>query len=132
MPSVALDKKKWAEAKKLADAIYKTHSAYKSGYIVKKYKELGGKFAEERARSRSRSNTKSSPKNRAGLTRWFAEKWVNQHGEVGYEHKNDVYRPSRRITKDTPTTWKELTPEEIERAKKIKAKNQRIKKFKTK
>ena len=28
----------------MADEIYEKPSAYKSGYIVKKYKELGGKY----------------------------------------------------------------------------------------
>ncbi len=116
--SEPVNKKKWAAAKKAADAIYKKPSAYKSGYIVKKYKELGGTFEGEKDKVK-------------GLNRWFAEKWVNQHGRVGYEHKNDVYRPSKRITKKTPTTWSELTPEQIEKAKKIKASGKRVRKFKS-
>lgn len=114
-----LDKKKWEKAKKLADEVYKTHSAYKSGYIVKKYKELGGKFAGDKKKIQKK-----------GLKRWFDEEWVNQRGEVGYRKKGDVYRPKKRITKDTPVTWEELTKKEIEKASKIKAKGQRVKRFK--
>jgi hypothetical protein len=120
MSAQPLDKKKWAAAKKMADTVYKTHSAYKSGYIVLKYKELGGEFTPT-----------PTPKPNTGLSRWFSEKWVNQHGTTGYQHKNDVYRPSKRITSKTPTTWKELTPSEIAKAKKIKASGKRVVKFKS-
>ena len=94
--SVVSDKKKWDAAKKKADAVYKRPSAYKSGFIVKKYKEMGGKFSSKQPTDR-------------GLKRWFAEKWVNQRGEVGYKYKSDVYRPSKRVTSSTPVTWKELS-----------------------
>ena len=33
------------KVKEQADKIYKKPSAYKSGYIVKKYKELGGTYS---------------------------------------------------------------------------------------
>ena len=57
-------------------------------------------------------------------------KWMNQRGEVGYKYNSDIYRPTVRITKDTPTTFAELTPAEIERAKAEKARTGRVKKFK--
>jgi hypothetical protein len=37
----------YAKAKAKADETYKTHSAYKSGFIVKEYKRLGGKYLED-------------------------------------------------------------------------------------
>ena len=52
-----------------------------------------------------------------GLSRWFLEKWTNQRGKVGYKNKNDVYRPRFRITKKTPTTFKELNKKQINRAR---------------
>lgn len=55
-----LNKPLYEHIKKMADGIYKKPSAYKSGYIVKTYKELGGKY----------SNTKT----KQGLSRWFKEK----------------------------------------------------------
>jgi hypothetical protein len=113
--SVPLDKKLWESVRKLADKTYAKPSAYKSGFIVKKYKELGGKF--------------TSKKPNEGLTRWFAEKWVNQHNKVGYQHANDIYRPSVKVTNKTPKTWKELTPDEIKRAKKEKATKHRVARF---
>ena len=115
--SEPINKKKWDLAKKLADAVYARPSAYKSGYIVKKYKELGGTFVGKK-------------KVKQGLPRWFAEKWVNQRGVEGYQHKSDVYRPSIRITKKTPVTWGELNKKDIDRARRTKSKGRRVNRFK--
>jgi hypothetical protein len=114
------DKKLYTRVKKLADSVYEKPSAYKSGFIVKKYKELGGKFIGK------------SPAKKEGLTRWFKEKWVNQHGTSGYKHKNDVYRPSKRITKNTPVTWSELSASEVSKAMRAKSRGKRIRRFKSK
>ncbi len=110
------DKKLWDKIKKEADKIYDKPSAYKSGYIVKKYKLAGGKFD-------------SGKKKNDGLTRWFKEKWRNQHMEEGYEHKNDIYRPTIRVNKKTPTTMSELDHKQIIKAQKIKANGKRVKNF---
>ena len=114
--SVSADKKLWAKVKKLADETYKAPSAYKSGFMVKKYKELGGKFVNKKDVT-------------SGLTRWFAEEWKNQKGAIGYQHDNDIYRPTIRVNKNTPKTWSELTPAKIARAKKEKLSSGRVKKF---
>ncbi len=111
------DKKKWDIAKKLADKVYDKPSAYKSGYIIKKYKELGGTFTGDKKKT-------------TGLSRWFAEKWTNQRGTTGYEHKSDVYRPRIRVTKKTPVTWDELTKKEINKAKRTKSQGKRVTRFK--
>ena len=42
------DKVLYEKVKKMADEIYKKSSAYKSGYIVKKYKELGGEYIDDK------------------------------------------------------------------------------------
>jgi hypothetical protein len=55
---------------------------------------------------------------------------MSNKGTTNYPHNNSVYRPTIRITKDTPTTFAELTPAEIERAKAEKARTGRVKKFK--
>lgn len=116
--TVFLDKRKYEKAKRIADEVYDLPSAYKSGFIVKKYKELGGKFGDEPVKSKSKADNKP-------LSRWFKEKWVNQHGETGYAHKNDVYRPSVRVTKQTPATWTELPSKTVEKAKRSKSKGKR-------
>lgn len=93
------------------------HSAYRSGLIVKEYKRLGGKYG----------GTKPVKK---GLSRWFKEKWRNQRGEVGYKKKGDIYRPTKRITKKTPTTMSELTKKQKSKAIKEKKQTGRVKKYK--
>nr|WPF46717.1 MAG: hypothetical protein [Lake Baikal virophage 10] len=77
--------------KKEADRIYSKPSAYKSGYIVKEYKKRGGEY--------------SGKKTNTGLTRWYKEQWKDI-GKKSYP----VYRPTKRITKDTPLTADEIDP----------------------
>jgi hypothetical protein len=103
---------------------YPKHSAYRSGLLVKTYKE---EFKEIYGNKQPYLGKK--PK-KQGLARWFDEEWVNQRGTVGYEKKGDLYRPSKRITKKTPTTWSELSDSEITSAKSQKKKTGRVKKFK--
>jgi hypothetical protein len=80
----------YKKAKEIADERYSKPSAYKSGFIVKKYKELGGTYTDDK-----------QPKN---LQRWFKEDWTDVGG-LDYP----VYRPTKRINKKTP-----LTPNEID------------------
>ena len=89
-----------------------------------------------RSRSRSRSRGKRSRSRRSrsrsrstGLGRWFAERWRNQRGEVGYKYKGDVYRPTRRVNKKTPTTFSELSPKRLSRARSEKKRTGRVSKF---
>jgi hypothetical protein len=77
--------------KKEADRLYSKPSAYKSGYIVKQYKKRGGEY--------------SGKKTNTGLTRWYKEQWKDI-GKKSYP----VYRPTKRITKDTPLTADEIDP----------------------
>jgi len=93
---IILDKKIYALARKRADAIYKKSSAYKSGYIVKTYKELGGRYA-----------TDSNPKL---LARWFREDWK----DIGNK-EYPVYRPAIRVTKKTPLTISEIDPKQLKK-----------------
>jgi hypothetical protein len=85
-----LNKKLYENVKKMADDIYIKPSAYKSGFIVKKYKELGGKFQDD-----------NEDKN---LKRWFEEDWKDI-ADLDYP----VFRPTKRINNKTP-----LTPDEID------------------
>ena len=105
---------------------YPKHSAYRSGLLVQKYKK---DFKKKYGKKNPYIGKKTKKK---GLRRWFDENWVNQRGEVGYKYKNDVYRPSKRITKKTPITHNELTKKEIKRARKIKYTRGRIKRFRKK
>ena len=91
------------------------HSAYKSSLIVKDYKKRGGKYR--------------GSKTKKGLTRWHKEKWRNQRGEEGYKKKGDIYRPTKRISEETPTTMNELSKSEIQTARKKKKTKGRVDKF---
>lgn len=100
------------------------HSAYRSGVLVQEYKRDFKKLYGNRTPYHGKKKTK-----KAGLGRWFAEKWRNQRGTVGYSFKSDVYRPTKRITKKTPTTFSELTKKQIRRARREKTRKKRVKKF---
>ena len=111
---------------KIKKKVYKDipkHSAYRSGILVSSYKDA----YEKKYGDRNAYVGKKKPS--ASLTTWFNEKWRNTRGEVGYKFKSDVYRPTKRVNKDTPKTFKELSKKQIERAKREKAKTGRVKKF---
>ena len=105
---------------------YPKHSAYRSGLLVQKYKK---DFKKKYGKKNPYIGKKTKKK---GLRRWFDENWVNQRGEVGYKYKNDIYRPSKRITKKTPVTHGELTKKEVKKARKIKYTRGRVKRFRRK
>ena len=94
------------------------HSAYRSSQVVKEYKAAGGKY--------------SGDKSKGGLTRWHKEEWKNQRGETGYKKKGDIYRPTKRVSKKTPTTMSELTSAEKKKAMKEKKETGKVKRFKKK
>ncbi len=83
--------KLYEQVKREADEKYSKPSAYKSGWIVKTYKERGGQYSGE--------------KTKAGLTRWYAERWADVGGKA-----YPVYRPTKRVDKNTPLLAKEIAP----------------------
>ncbi len=85
-----IDTKLYETVKREAGRIYSKPSAYKSGWIVKTYKARGGKYRDD-----------GKPK---ALKRWFMEEWADVGG-LAYP----VYRPTKRITKDTPLTVDEIS-----------------------
>ena len=51
----------------------------------------------------------------ASLKRWFAEEWKDEKGNVcgSSDRKGTkVCRPSKRVNKDSPKPWKEMTASE--------------------
>ena len=99
------------------------HSAYRSGLIVKKYKE---EYLKKYKKDDAYIGEKPKLSN---LQRWFLEEWRNQRGEIGYKYNNDIYRPTIRINKDTPITFNELMKNQIIKAQKEKATIGRVKRF---
>jgi hypothetical protein len=88
--------KLYEKVKKIADTTYSKPSAYKSGFIVKKYKEMGGTYSGE--------------KDNKGIGRWFKENWK----DIGNK-EYPVFRPTKRITKDTPLTPDEIKPSNLKK-----------------
>jgi len=73
-------------------------SAYASAYIVREYKKRGGTYTGKKSK-------------RKGIARWMREKWTTQDGSpCGSKKFKGVKkcRPTVRISKETPVTWKEL------------------------
>ena len=93
------------KVKLYADQIYKKPSAYKSGFIVKTYKEQGGTYSD---------NKKEKP-----LRDWFKAEWKDIGGK-----DYPVYRPTVRVNKKTPLTAKEIDPDQLKKQIKLKQKIQ--------
>ena len=68
----------------------------------------------------------------AALKRWFKEDWRTPRGNKDYSKGENTFRPTKRVTKDTPTTWSELTPAEKAAAKKEKNTKGRVSRYKKK
>ena len=118
--------KLYDHVKSLANKKFKTNGIYRSSWIVKEYKKLGGRY--------------SGIKNKtSGLTRWYKENWIdlnrpirNSKGTItGYDKcgrksiksgKYPLCRPNKRISKSTPKTLKELSKSSIRKAKSLKKK----------
>jgi hypothetical protein len=101
--AVPINKKLYERVKAEVYPRYKKPSAYRSGAVVKRYKELGGKFKDDNGRP---------------LARWFKEEWkdVGNWGKAnwGALPPYPVYRPTERISKDTPLTPEEIDPENLQ------------------
>jgi hypothetical protein len=120
------NKKLYSHVKTLANKKFKSPSGiYRSSWIVREYKKRGGKYIGSKSKN-------------TGLKRWFKENWVdlnrpirNSKGKItGYKKcgrksvksngKYPLCRPSLRINKSTPKTYKQLSKSSIEHAKRIK------------
>ena len=104
--------------KKVKAEIYKQHSkhcAYRSGLLAQEYKRRGGTY--------------TGTKTQKGLTRWFSDDWRNQRGKIGYMKTGDIYRPTKRITFQTPTTHGELSAAAVRKAMEEKPRAGRVRKY---
>ena len=93
----------YEEVTRYANTIYQKPSAYKSGFIVKKYKELGGTYSEDK-----------KPKK---LKEWFKSNWLDVGGK-----EYPVYRPTIRVNKSTPLTVQEISPSNLKKQIELKQK----------
>lgn len=113
------DKALYERVRKMADKIYDRPSAYKSGFIVKKYKELGGEYS---------GNNKNT-----NLDRWFKEDWKDVNPNKT-SNSYPVYRPTKRISKKTPLTVTEIDKKDLLQKSELKQKikSNKLAKFKPK
>ena len=118
------DKRLYEKVKRLVYKNIPLHSAYRSGLVVKKYKD---EFKKKYGPGSSPYFGKKPVKK--GLSRWFKEDWKSDTGKYRYTTASSVYRPTKRVTSKTPKTFSELTPKQLAKAKREKAKTGRVKKF---
>ena len=105
-----INKELYEQVKKKIMASYKKNSAFASGAIVKEYKRLGGKYKQD-----------GSPR---PLKRWFEEKWVDVNPLLGITNDNayPVFRPTIKISKDTPTLLQDIPVKTLQEQFKLKQK----------
>lgn len=120
---IPTDQKLYNKIKKYIYIKYPKHSAYRSGLIVKEYKKQFKTIYNNKQPYKGKRPTKK------GLARWFKEKWLNQRLETGYKYKSDIYRPTKRITSQTPKTLFELTKKQLKNARRKKLTKKRVNKF---
>jgi len=101
------NQKLYEQVKQYANTIYDKPSAYKSGFVVKKYKELGGTYIGNKTKD--------------GLTRWYKENWTDVNPNKT-QTSYPVYRPTKRISKNTPLTLSEISPTNLRKQSKLKQK----------
>lgn len=126
------DSKIYKKIKAEADRKFKEKtSAYKSLYIVRRYKEMGGVYKQ---------NTTKKRKSKSNLKRWLKEKWVRISPNTGKPMwknnklvpcgrskkekkthvKKGLCRPYKRISKNTPKTAKEIGVREMKKRASLK------------
>ena len=66
------------------------------------------------------------------LKRWFKEDWRTPKGKKDYSGGENTFRPTKRVSGSTPSTWIELTPAEKARAQKEKNTKGRVSRYKKK
>jgi hypothetical protein len=102
--TIPVNKDLYEKAKRIVYKQYEKPSAYRSGALVRKYKELGGKYKDD---------------SKAGkpLKRWFDEKWTDV-GKKDYP----VYRPTKRVNKETPLLESEIDKKNLQKQINLKQK----------
>jgi hypothetical protein len=98
---IPIDKDLYNKVKEIADNVYKKNSAYKSMYIQKLYKKYGGEYEDDGEKRK--------------LIQWKNEEWR----DIGNK-EYPVYRPTLKISKDTPLLVSEIDPTNLQKQIKLK------------
>jgi hypothetical protein len=95
----------YEKAKNIVYSQYEKPSAYRSGALVKKYKQL---YTEKYGNNDAYEGKKTL----TGLTRWYKEDWkdINPYKTIS---SYPVYRPTKRITIETPKTANEISEKRL-------------------
>ncbi len=99
MNAEILDPQIYERAKRDVYATYKKPSDFRSGALVKRYKELGGRYG-------------GASKKKTALSRWFQEEWRDIGGK-----SYPVFRPTVRVNSKTPLTPAEIDPADLKRTR---------------
>ena len=65
----------------------------------------------------------------ADLKRWFKEDWRTPKGNKDYSKGENTFRPTKKISKDTPKTWSQLSASDKAKAKKEKDTKGRVSRY---
>jgi hypothetical protein len=107
--AIPLDKDLYQLVKQHINTIYKKPSAYRSGAYVKLYKQLGGKYKQDT----TKKTIDDFP-----LARWFLENWDNYN--ISTKGNYPVYRPTFRISDETPKTVSEISKKRLKQQSELK------------
>ena len=82
------------------------------------YKQLNSPFKKVR-----------KTKEGLALKRWFKEDWRTPSGSKDYSDGDVVFRPTKKVSKDTPKTYSELSEADIKKGRRQKRKTGRAGKY---
>jgi hypothetical protein len=108
----------YEEAKDFIYSKYKKNSAFRSGAVVKEYKQ---QFAQKYGKETKPYSDDNQPKR---LKRWFDEKWIDINPLLGFKDADayPLFRPTKYINQDTPTLFQEIPKSRLKEQYKIKQK----------
>jgi len=106
--SIPINTVLYEKAKSIADKTFNKSSAYKSSFLVKTYKDMGGKYKGDKDKS-------------SGLSKWYSEAWEDVN-PLKTKFSYPVYRPTKIINETTPLTVQEIDPKNLLKQSIIKQK----------
>jgi hypothetical protein len=110
---IPADEGLYEEARDYIFSKYKKNSAFRSGAVVKHYKQM---FAKKHPNKQPYIDDRK-PKN---IKRWFAEKWIDVNPTIGKRKGYPVYRPTKKVNSHTPTLLSEIPHSELIKQYKLK------------
>lgn len=112
------DQTLYEETKDFIFSKYLKNSAYRSGALVKEYKQ---RFAKKYGEETSPYQDDKEPKK---LKRWFDEKWINVNPLLNFKDADayPLFRPTKYVNEDTPTLFQEIPKSRLKEQYKLKQK----------